>query len=285
VSNSTSLFQKRQPTLGLVAINQIAPWQSGARSASTRAIKTLGFASPVLLRAFPEPRQITYEDGSVGTFLFEVVDGARRLDDAKREGMEQIPATVLPPETTEAEVAAHRITANLSRRPNPAHEVEALQSLFQTYQQQGLSTEEAPRAIAAALGISLGTVKRRLKLTTLPPVLRQAVAEGKVAASVAEGVAGLNPEQQQALVEHLNTTGKLNAADVADARRVRRESQLAGLGEILLALDAQPEPVELFRQAVRQALSAGLTYNELLAALEEAAPQMGKEVGSVYCSS
>ncbi len=281
MSDSTSLFQKRQPTLGLVATKEIAPWQSGARSASTRAIKTLGFASTVLLRAFPEPKQITYEDGSVGTFLFEVVDGARRLDDAKREGLEQIPATILPPETTEAEVAAYRITANLSRRPNPAHEVEALESLYQTYQQQGLSAEEAPRAIAAALGISLGTVKRRLKLTTLPAVVRQAVAEGKVAASVAEGVAGLNPEQQQALVERLNTTGKLHAADVADARRVRRESQLAGLGEILLALDAQPEPAELFRQAVRQALGNGLTSEEMMAMIKEIA--VGKEVDSVYC--
>jgi ParB-like chromosome segregation protein Spo0J len=264
MSEQPTLFQKVKPTLGLVAISDIAPWLSGAKSASSKAISTLGFASAVLLRAFPEPRRIGHE-----TFRFEVIDGARRLDDAKREGMERVPATILPPETSDLEAAAHRITANLSRRANPAHESEALQRLYDAYRQEGLSAEEAPKAIAAALGISLGVVKQRLKLNSLPIELRQAVAEGKVAASVAGSIANLSQDQQRVLAESFIQTGKLSATDVAEVRRVEREEQLAGLGEALLALDGRPEPVEVFKQAIRQALSAGLEPDELLAVVGE----------------
>jgi len=225
----------------------------------------------VLLRLLPEPRRSAYH--------FEVIDGARRLDDAKREGLERIPAIVLPPETSDLEAAAHRITANLSRRANPAHESAALQQLYDAYRQQGVAAEDAPKAIAVSLGISLGVVKQRLKLTTLPPTLRQAVAEGKVAATVAGSAANLTWQQQAALAERFQVAGKLSAADVEEVRRVEREEQLAGLGEALLALDGRPEPHELFKQAIRHALGAGIEPDELLAAVREVVLSTAKEVG------
>jgi hypothetical protein len=192
--------------------------------------------------------------------------------------MERVPATILPPETSDLEAAAHRITANLSRRANPAHESEALQRLYNAYRQEGLSAEVAPKAIAGALGISLGLVKQRLKLNSLPIELRQAVAEGKVAATVAGSAVNLSQEQQSALAERFLQTGKLSATDVAEVRRVEREERLAELGEALLALDGRPEPVELFKQAIRQALSAGLAPEELLAAVREAVLSTAEEV-------
>jgi hypothetical protein len=97
------------------------------------------------------------------------------------------------------------------------------------------------------------------------------VAEGKVAASVAGSIANLSQDQQRVLAESFIQTGKLSATDVAEVRRVEREEQLAGLGEALLALDGRPEPVEVFKQAIRQALSAGLEPDELLAVVREIA--------------
>ena len=144
-----------------------------------------------------------------------------------------------------------------------------MQQLQEAYAREGVAAKDVPKAIAAALGLSLGVVKQRLKLTALPPTLYQAVVEGKVAATVAGSAANLTWEQQTALANRFQKTGKLLAKDIEEVRRVEREEQLAGLGEALFVLDEQPEPQELFKQAVRQALGAGIAPKALLAAVRE----------------
>lgn len=249
----TPLFERQQPVLQEVKLEDVAPWStSGARSATGKAIAALGFTSAVLLRQLPGGHQHKYS----------VVDGAGRLESAREQELETVPALVLGEDVSQAEVAALRATMNLARRPNQMQEAAAIEQLFDDLRTDGLSEVEIGGFIAKTLGISASVVRQRLNLLSLCPALRQGVETGKVAIGVAAKIANLPRAQQEQLVTELQERGKLTGHDVKDVRRVKQEAVLAELPESLFApLDDLKERA---RVVLKDFLEEGVTADELV---------------------
>lgn len=254
----TPLFEKPTATHELVALADIKPWStSGAKSANAKSIAALGLRSEVTLKRLPPGSR----------YRFEVIDGSRRLNTARDEGLEHVQAEVMSVETDRAEVAALRFVLNLGRSPNPMHEAEALQEVIDACLADGIPQLEVRGHITRTLGVSTSVINQRLGLLLLPAALRQGVKDGKVAAGVAAKIANLSFAQKEQLVWKLEAEGKLTGNMVKDVRRVKREATLAELPDTLFApLD---DPRERARAALKGFLDEGLTVGELKAAVEQ----------------
>ena len=254
------LFEKPEATLEKVALADIRPWSSGgAKSRSAKSIAVLGLRGVV-----------TLERLALGSrYRYKVVDGSRRLNKARDQGIEFVNAEVLPEDTDQVEAAVLRFMLNLGRSPNPVQEAEAIREVFEAYRAEGVPEAEAPGAIARRFGVSPKIVGQRLRLLTLPPALQAGVTGGKVAAGVAAKVANLPGAQKDELVGELAEKGKLTARDV---QRVRQAKQAAILSELPANLFAPPEgPCERARRALASFLNEGVTADELAALIRDLA--------------
>ena len=253
----TPLFERPESNLELVALADIQPWSAGgARSATGKSIAALGLRGVVTLQQLPPGSRYRYK----------VIDGSRRLNQAKDQELEQVQAEVLPVETDRAEAAALRLTLNLSRSPNPLQEAEALEELSDACLAEGIPQVEVPSYIAKTLGIKQAVIKQRLGLLRLPPALRQGVEAGNVAAGVAAKIANLPRTQQEQLAGELQEKGSLTGHDVKDVRRVKQEAVLAELPESLFApLD---DPEARARTVLKDLLEEGVTADELVAIVQ-----------------
>jgi ParB-like chromosome segregation protein Spo0J len=146
----TPLFERPESSLELVALADIQPWSaSGARSKTGKSITALGLRGVVTLQQLPPGNQYRYK----------VIDGSRRLNKARDQGLEQVQAEVLPVGTDRAEAAALRLAMNLGRSPNPMQEAEALQELVDACLAEGIPQLEVAGYIAKTLGINQAVIK------------------------------------------------------------------------------------------------------------------------------
>ncbi len=166
-------------------------------------------------------------DGAGG---YQVIDGRRRVAAARACGIDLIPAVVISGGSPEAR-AALSLTLNATRAPNPVAEAEIVADLVQ----RGYSEPE----IAAATGLPVPAVRKRLALARLPDALLAAVASGEVAVGVAEQVANLPRPEREAAVAHWRTTGRLRAADL----RALRQAVVTDVAASLPLPAVNPEPV------------------------------------------
>src|SRR5207302_414124 len=83
--------------------------------------------------------------------------------------------------------------------------------------------------IAAQTGMSIQTVRRRLRLRSLTPVLRVAFDRGRITASVAEAAARLPEPEQKELADELAQQGRLTLSYV---RHVARERSVEAKSEL-----------------------------------------------------
>lgn len=254
----TPLFERQEPTMQMVSLADIAPWNtSGAKSVTGKAVAALGLASTVLLRLLAAGLNYRYS----------VVDGAGRLDNAKAQSLMSVPAMVLAADVTDMEVAALRATMNLQRRANPMQEAAALELLLESLQGEGIPEAEVAGVISKTLGISVSVIRQRLGLLSLPVALRAGVETGKVARGVAAKIANLSPTLQAQLEEKLTEEGKLTAADVKAVRRVRQEETVAALPEGLFA--PLETPFERARVAIENFLAEGVEATQLISLVEQ----------------
>ncbi len=254
----TPLFERPESSLEQVALADIRPWSaSGARSTTGKSIAALGLRSVVTLQQLAPGNQYRYK----------VIDGSRRLNKAREQGLEHVQAEVLPVETDRAEAAALRLVMNLNRSPNPMQEAEALKELSDACLAEGIAEVEVTSYIAKTLGLNPAVIRQRLGLLLLPPALRQGVEAGKVAAGVAAKLANLPRAQQEMLVTELREKGKLTGHDVKSVRRVKQEAVLAELPESLFAL--LDDPKERARDVLKGFVAEGVTPDELIALIHE----------------
>lgn len=254
------LFEKPEATLERVALADIRPWSTGgAKSRSAKSIAVLGLRGVVTLKRLAP--------GS--SHRYGVVDGSRRLNKARDQGLAFVNAEVLPEDTDRVEAAALRFMLNLGRSPNPMQEAAALGEVYDAYRAEGVPAAEAPGAIARRFGVSPSIVQQRLRLLALPPALQVGVAEGKVAAGVAAKIANLPTAQKDELVIELAEKGKLTASDVKAVRQAKQAAALAELPENLLASSEGPR--ERARMVLEGFLSEGVTADELAALVREVA--------------
>jgi len=137
-----------------------------------QSISEIGLLQPVLIRP---------DNGR-----YEVVFGHRRYLACKQAGLGTIGAIVR--KMTDEEAAIARATENLSREDlTPIEEAATYQDLIEVY---GMTVDKVARKV----GITAGTVKRRLDLLKMPPALQRAVHTKQISMSVAEELWGIDDE-------------------------------------------------------------------------------------------
>ena len=103
------------------------------------------------------------------------------------------------------------LALHASRSPSPASELQAIETIIES---SGDDVEAAAvKEIAAQTGISVQTIRRRLRLRSLCAGLRTAFDEARITASVAEAAARLPDDKQAELERRLDEEGRLTLAD------------------------------------------------------------------------
>lgn len=135
-----------------------------------QSISEIGLLQPILVRP----------DGE----RYEVVFGHRRFLACKLAGLDQISALVR--NMTDEEAAIARATENLAREDlTPIEEAATYRDLIDVY---GMTVDRVARKV----GITPGTVKRRLDLLKMPPELQKAVHTKLISMTVAEELWGID---------------------------------------------------------------------------------------------
>jgi ParB-like chromosome segregation protein Spo0J len=109
------------------------------------------------------------------------------------------------------------LALHASRSASPASELQAIETILEAG--GGDSESVTVKEIAAQTGMSVQTVRRRLRLRSLTPALRAAFDEGTITASLAEAAARLPDACQRELEGQLDAGSRLSIADVRDTAR------------------------------------------------------------------
>ena len=187
--------------------------------AMVESVRRLGVIEAVTLRA-----------GANAGDPYHVVNGRRRVTAARLAGQEWVPATIIGLE--ERHAATVTLVLNACRAANPVAEYDAISQL----EAQGATHGE----IARATGLTVGQVRRRLRLKGLDPRIYEALREGRTTQGVAETAARLPASVQQQVAERLAQGARVTRRNLREARQVLAAQGVAdlGLGQIAKQIDA-----------------------------------------------
>lgn len=146
------------------------------------SVKSGGLLVPLIVRTIAR-------EGDA-PFVYEIVAGHRRFRAAKEAGLKEVPCDVR--ELTDAQVTEIQITENLQRSDlTDLEEAETYETMRDVHH---YSVDQ----IATKIGVSKATVYSRLKLMSLCPEARKALADGLLPPSVAVPLARLPTHKLQA---------------------------------------------------------------------------------------
>lgn len=185
-------------------------------AAFVASIRRFGVLLPVLLEQHRSRR-----------YLYAIRDGRRRVAAAIAIGLDTIPANVIGDTGIAEEVLT--ITTNAQRSANPPIEFAAIDRMLR----RGVSEKD----IGRITGLSLGTLRKRMRTVKLCKPLKTAFIKGKIGIGAAQEAAALPRSQQLCLVTMLQENGKLTRKDVTSLRRVYRESIRAELPPALFDMN------------------------------------------------
>jgi hypothetical protein len=151
--------------------------------------------------------------------FYRVADGRRRCNAARVLGYKTVPARVYPEEMAGEIEAAMTLMLNAARSSNPVVEFEAIELLLE----RGYSEKE----IARRTGMTVQTVRQRMRLTHLIPFLMELFSSGKVKVGTATAAAKLPASLQLALEEKYREAGSLTYRDVRLVKHIRVEESAA----------------------------------------------------------
>lgn len=212
--------------------------------AFVRVVKRLGILQAVVVAQRAEGR-------------YEVRDGIRRIKAAQEAGFATVPVRLYSDLRGTAGAAA-TLAANLHRSANPVEELRAIEDL--------LEAAGSEKVVAQALGVPLGTVRRRLKLRALLKPLRQAFDRGHVTLGAAELAAGLAPAAQRRLADSLKEEPRLTLKRVRKELTVATAAVSAGLPDALFPDAAEqlersaPPPIRLTDAGMQGAVRAVMVH-------------------------
>lgn len=213
-----------------------------------RSVLRMGVLVPILVVKTP----------NIGSYY--VASGRRRIKAARACGLMVIKAFIFPVGTP---LEVLTLVENNQRKSNPASELAAIESLVKEHN----ATE---KDIAIATGMDIGTIRKREKLTTLIPTLREYFDKGGMNADTAQRISSLSaPEQDRFLeesAEQIQKDGKITAKTVSDFFRVRKDDAARGLPEDMFAnLPEQPtheSPSEWTQERTYQLVMEGEEQEE-----------------------
>lgn len=152
-----------------------------------------------------------------------VADGRRRILAARAAGLDEIPARVYDLNAVAGSLLT--IILNDRRKSNPVAEYDAICEL----QQMGASEH----VIFQATGMTVGTIRNRVKLGDLHEDLMALLRQGSVAIGVAQSAARLPRRLQELLILRFKEGGKLTTKDVKAVKTARTKEAAAALPDEL----------------------------------------------------
>jgi len=201
------------------------------------SVRDFGIIQPIILT-----------EGPAG---IRVAAGRNRIRAARMIGIAQLGAVVFP----EGWVSTESLTLieNRHRRQNGMADMLAIEALLRS------GKDEA--TIAANLGISQATIKGRMRLRDLVPVLATALDQGKLFVTLALMICPMKETHQNELAATYTKNGKLTLADVnAVQAKIREAKALAA------AANATPTAPVLAAVAVAQVASVDAQITAALSA-------------------
>ena len=125
----------------------------------------------------------------LSTGYYQIIAGERRWRAAKQAGLSEVPVVII--EADDRKVMELGLIENLQREDlNPMEEAEGYLVLLTDY---GLTQEE----VARRMGKSRPAIANALRLTSLPPAVREKLADGTLSAGHGRAVLMVEGEQAQ----------------------------------------------------------------------------------------
>ena len=181
----------------------------------------------------------------LSTGYYQIIAGERRWRAAKLAGRREVPVVII--EADDRKVLELGLIENLQRENlNPVEEAEGYLALLTDF---GLTQEE----LAARMGKSRPAISNALRLTALPPSVRQLMIEGRLSAGHGRAVLMVEGEQAQAAF----------AQSIVDEGWSVRQAEAKAKNFALpskwdLPPENTPDPNEIYTKAVEQSLSQRL---------------------------
>ena len=181
----------------------------------------------------------------LGTGYYQIIAGERRWRAAKLAGRREVPVVVI--EADDRKVMELGLIENLQRENlNPVEEAEGYLALLTDY---GLTQDE----LAHRMGKSRPAIANALRLTALPPCVREMMIEGTLSAGHGRAVLMVEGEQTQtAFAQKIVEEGWSVRQAEAKARNFVLPSQWD------LPPENTPDPHAIYTKAVEQSLSQRL---------------------------
>ena len=152
-------------------------FEQGALDDLAESIRIHGIIQPLTVRR-------------LATGYYQIVAGERRWRAAKAAGLTQVPVVII--EADDRKVMELGLIENLQREDlNPVEEAEGYLALLTDF---GLTQEE----LAKRMGKSRPAIANALRLTALPPSVREMLVEGTITAGHGRAVLMVEGEQAQA---------------------------------------------------------------------------------------
>ena len=205
---------------------------------TVESVKAYGVLVPAIVRQRP--------DGE-----YEIVSGHRRKRASELAGLRELPAIVRDLDDDAATIIM--VDSNLQRENIlPSERAAAYKMKLEAIKRQGARTDLTSRqvggklnttaSVGEAAGDSERQVQRFIRLTELQPELQEMVDTGKMAMTPAVELSYLKPEEQELLLETIDS--EQATPSLSQAQRMKKLSQLGGLNEdtMLSIMSEQKKP-------------------------------------------
>ena len=180
----------------------------------------------------------------LGTGYYQIIAGERRWRAAKLAGLAEIPAVII--EADDKKVMELGLIENLQREDlNPMEEAEGYLLLLTDY---GMTQEE----VARRMGKSRPAIANALRLTALPPAVRELLVDGSLSAGHGRAVLMVEGEAvQEAFARHIIQQG-------LSVRQAEAAAKTFTLSSPAPAKAPREDPNRIYVKAVEQELAGRL---------------------------